>query len=220
MMKYFISTPLVITSSIKRLGSLLLPLSLCVILIGCDSQSSTTAAAHNASMKQSLTDSKARHDNTHDSMQVDNGNESIAAADNIASVDEGDSLMASAKPDSPDNNVQSRRTPMISNASMSNELQATLIGDYVGILPCSFCTGVSVTLNLFADGSITKTSIYENPNTPKVPLIEQGIYRQDDATITVAYENNQIESYRIESNHLIMLNDDDTLNTDYTLSLK
>ncbi|MGM8898156.1 MULTISPECIES: copper resistance protein NlpE [unclassified Psychrobacter] len=220
MMKQLIPTPLMVVSLIKRFGSLLLPLPLCMILIGCDSQSSTTAAAHNASIKQSLTDSKVRHDNKHNSVQVDSDSESVAVADDVVSVDEGDSLLAAAKPDSPDTNVQSRRTPMISNASMDSELQATLIGDYVGILPCSFCSGITVTLNLFADGSITKTSIYENPTTPKVPLTEYGIYRQDNDTITIVYENDQIESYRIENNHLVMLNDDDTLNTDYTLSLK
>lgn len=219
MMKNSIPTPLVMTSSIKRFGSFVLPLSLCMVLVGCDSQSSTTAAAHNASIKQSLTDSKARHDNKHDSIQVDDDSESVAVADNITSTDDGNSLMMAAKPDSPDN-IQYRRTPMISDANTDSELQATLIGDYVGILPCSFCSGITVTLNLFADGSITKTSIYENPTTPKVPLTEYGIYRQDNDTITIVYENDQIESYRIDNNHLVMLNDDDTLNTDYTLSLK
>lgn len=215
MMKYFNPTVPVISTSIKRFGSLLLTLPLCMILIGCDSQSSTTAATHNATMKQSMTDSKVRHSNKYDSVQIDNDSDSVSVADDVAR--EGESLIAAAKPD---DNAQTRRAPMISDTSTGSELKATLIGDYVGILPCSFCAGVSVTLNLFADGSITKTSIYENPETPKVPLIEHGVYRQDNTIITIVYENKNIETYSIQDNHLVMMNDDDTLNADYTLSRK
>jgi len=212
MMKYFAPTVPAITSSIKRLGSLLLPLPFCIVLISCDSQSTTTSAAHNPTMKQSLTDSKV-HNNQYDSAQMND--DSLAVADDVAS--EGESLIAAAKPD---DNVQTRRAPMISDPSTGSGLEATLIGDYVGILPCSFCDSVSVTLNLFADGSVLKTSIYENPKTSKVPLAESGVYRQDSTMITIVYQDNSIESYTIQDNHLVMMSDDNTLNADFTLSRK
>ena len=215
MMKYLATIALTMPPSVKRFGSLLLALPFCLILISCDSQSSTTAAAHNASMKQSLTDVKVRNNNKYDAAQMNDDSDSIALADNVAS--EGESLIAAAKPD---DNAQTRRAPMISNTSTGSELQATLIGDYVGIFPCSFCDSVSVTLNLFADGSVMKTSIYENPKTPKVPSIEHGVYRQDDTMITIVYENKNIESYTIQDNHLVMMNDDHTLDADFTLSRK
>ncbi len=212
MMKYFAPTIPAKTSPIKRFGSLLLTLTFSIILISCDRQSTTTSVAHNPTMKQSLTDSKV-HNNQYDSAQMND--DSLAVADDVAS--EGESLIAAAKPD---DNLQTRRAPMISDLSAGSELQATLIGDYVGILPCPFCDSVSVTLNLFADGSVLKTSIYENPKTPKVPLVESGVYRQDNTMITIVYQNESIESYTIQDNHLVMMNDDNTLNADLTLSRK
>lgn len=211
-MKYFAPTLPAVPFSIKRLGGHLLPLSFCIILIGCDSQSTTTSAAHNPTMKQSLSDSKVRN-NQYDSTQIND--DSLAVADDVAN--EGESLIAAAKLD---DNVQTRRAPMISDPSTGSELEATLIGDYVGILPCPFCDSVSVTLNLFADGSVLKTSIYENPKTPKVPLVEHGVYRQDSTMITIVYQDKSIESYTIQDNHLVMMSDNDTLNADFTLSRK
>lgn len=212
MMKYLAPINLTIPSSIKHFGRLLLPLPFCLILLSCDSQSSTTAAAHNASMKQSMTEVKLRTNSKHDAAQLND--DSLTLADNVAS--EGELLIAAAKPDE----SKTRRAPMISDNSTSGELQATLIGDYIGILPCSFCDSIEVTLNLFSDGSVMKTSLYENPKTPAVPLIQHGVYRQDNTLITIVYENKDVESYTIQDNHLVMMDDDNTLNADVTLSRK
>ena len=100
----------------------------------------------------------------------------------------------------------------------NNTLQATLIGDYVGMLPCASCDSIAVTLNLFSDGSVLKTSIYDNPETPQVPIAESGIYRQDNDTITTVYEQDHIETYRIQDKHLVMMDDDKVPNADYMLS--
>lgn len=206
-----------LTTFTKRFGRLLLPLPFCIFLISCDSPTSTTAVAHKAPMNQSLNDSKVRNTHLEDAAQMNS--EGLASADEV-SEDEGTSLIAAAKPDNVEDRSQTHRTPMISHKNADSALQAILIGDYTGILPCTFCSGISVTLNLFADGSVVKTSIYENPEMPKLPLVESGVYRQDNTMITIVYNNKDIESYQIQDSHLVMLNADKTLNLDYTLSRK
>ncbi len=214
MMKYLAPISFTLPSSIKHFGGALLSLPFCLMLLSCDSQSSTTAATHSASMKQSMTDVKVRANSQYDAAPLSADSDSLALADTVSG--EGESLIGAAKSD----DAQTRRTPMISDNRASSELQATLIGDYLGILPCSFCESIAVTLNLFSDGSVMKTSLYENPKTPTVPLIEEGVYRQDDTLITIVYENKNIESYTIQDNHLVMMNDDNTLNADFTLARK
>ena len=213
-MNFFGPTSPLLTASLRRFSRLLLPLPFCLLLLGCDKPSTATTVNQKASVQQSATNNDGAADDT---AQMDGS--SIDSVDNVDadSEDEGQSLIAAAKPD---DSLPKRRSPMISEPQPDNALQATLIGDYAGILPCSFCDGVSVTLNLFADSSVLKTSVYENPQTPRVPLVEHGIYRQDSNTITVVYDNKDIESYNIQSNHLVMLDDDKKPNTDYTLARK
>ena len=192
--------------------------TLCLTLTGCDSGS----AASSIGM-----DTRANHDTTtisiknadisKPSIDTDLGtsNTSDASANAPADDSVGQSLMSIASTDAP---VQ--RTPMISARGTDSTLQATLIGDYKGMLPCKSCDGINMTLNLLSDGSVLKTSIYENPVTPTTPLIESGVYRQDDNTIIVVYDDKNIEMYRIENNHLIMLDEHKKPNADYTLSRK
>ncbi|MGP4849179.1 hypothetical protein ACTXGQ_34100, partial [Marinobacter sp. 1Y8] len=73
---------------------------------------------------------------------------------------------------------------------------------------------------LFADGSVLKASYYHNPEKPKTPLLESGIYRQDNDKITIVYEGKNIETYHIQDNHLIRIDEHDNLEDDYTLSRK
>ena len=109
---------------------------------------------------------------------------------------------------------------MISESNNDSALQATLMGDYGGMVPCSSCDNIDVTLNLFADGSVLKTSIYNSPETPRSPLFESGIYRQDNDTITIVYESKNIETYHIQDNHLVMIDEYKKPDNDYTLSRK
>lgn len=207
------------TTSIKRFCRLLLPLPLCLFLIGCEKQPANSTVRQKVAIPHSAT-----HNNAASYKMSDSAN-NIDSADDVAndlgrdidSQDEGQSLIAVAKPDGL---VQKRRSPMISEPQSDSALQATLIGDYVGMLPCSFCEGVSVTLNLFSDSSILKTSIYENPEIPKVPTVEHGIYRQDNNIITIVYDTKDIENYVIQSSHLVMMDKDKNPNTDYTLARK
>ena len=200
---------------VGRLG-LVLPLSFCVLLIGCDAQSSSSPALNGSvnsknasdSMMQSLTSEDTSAPSEASTANVD---------ESIESEDEGQSLIAIARTD--DSN-RARRAPMISAQNTDSTLQATLIGDYTGMLPCSFCDGISLTLNLFSDGSVLKTSVYQNPESPRLPLTESGVYRQDDNRIIVVYGDKSLESYRIQGNHLIMMNKDKVPDADYTLSRK
>ncbi|WP_367104859.1 copper resistance protein NlpE N-terminal domain-containing protein [uncultured Psychrobacter sp.] len=208
-MNYSTFTVFTTILSIRHFGRLLLSLFFCTILLSCDDQSATVTYddASNQSTPVQQTDDAAYSKNP-------------ASTDNIEDINQGESLIAAAQPNDPNNSIRTRRAPMISETSTDEALQATLIGDYVGILPCKFCTDISVTLNLFSDGSVLKTSIYQNPEEPTLPLIEPGIYRQDNAVITVVYDNKNIESYSIQNNHLVMMNNDESLNADYTLSRK
>ena len=195
MMIYFESTTFVIPI-IRRFWRLLLPLSCCALLFGCDSYSSSAESNNSATSQAS---------------------DKVAIEPTNTTEEEGQSLIAAAKSD---DNTMTRRSPMIAEGRTENTLQATLIGDYMGILPCSFCTGTAVTLNLFADSSVLKTSIYENPESPKVPLVESGVYRQDNNRITVVYDDKNIESYDIQDNHLVMIDENKEPDADYTLSRK
>lgn len=124
---------------------------------------------------------------------------------------EAQSLIAVARPDDA---AQAKHAISYDDS----ELQATLMGNYGGTLPCTFCDDVDVTLNLFADSTVLKTSVYNNPETPRAPLMESGIYRQDIARITIVYHNQAIESYQIQDNHLLMIDENQNVNHDHRLS--
>lgn len=184
------------------------------MLIGCDGSSSTTPDTDNSTVTQTASVDNAQ--TTAEATQNSDGYD--ANSDNkLSSVDEGQSLISAAKID---DSGQTQRTPMISGTRNNSTLQATLIGDYVGMLPCSFCDNIDITLNLFADSSVLKTSFYNNAESPKAPSAESGIYRQDNDTITIVYENKNIETYRIQDNHLVMMDKDKNPDADYTLSRK
>ena len=189
----------------------LLALPLCLLLISCDSASSSTTSTNKQTTQGAPTNSPLRAELQNNVAQASNTDDIADEANNT----EGQSLIAAANPS--DN---SRRAPMISAASSDSSLQATLMGDYGGVVPCASCDNIEVTLNLFADGSVLKTSVFNDaaPNVP--PLLESGVYRQDDDKITIVYERKNIETYKISDNHLIMMDADANLNDDYTLSRK
>ncbi len=191
---------------------LLLPLSLCALLSACDSHSSSPTTDKNMIAAMNNSDEHNRTDSEQENVEIE-----LISDD--ASEPQANSLMATAKSD---------RQPTASDALKSSELaadnkmQATLIGDYTGIIPCSFCDSTQVLINLFADGSVIKTSVYDNPNKPTASLTENGVYRQDHGTdndtITIVYDDQRIESYIIQNNHLVLLDDNDIADDDYTLS--
>lgn len=196
-----------------RCGRLLLSIPLCVVLFGCESSSpistsETTTQPSTENRQAPLT----KNDQT--TPPTDN-DEPITQPINEKTEDAGQSLMAAAKSD---DSSRARAAPMISEQPDSNALQATLIGDYMGMLPCATCDSIAVTLNLFSDGSVLKTSIYNDADSPQAPIIESGIYRQDDDTITIAYDKNHLEIYHIQDNHLVMMDKENAPNTDHILS--
>lgn len=206
MMIYFSPTLTTVMTPLKRARGLLLALSTCALVLGCDS--------HSTPFDESTVTKSSIQDTAKSSQE--NASAATDEAD-LESSDAGESLIASAKPSVRSN---AKRAPMIAESDETSSMRATLIGDYVGMLPCDTCKSVEVTLNLFADSTVLKTSIYQNPETPKVPLVESGIYRQDNNEIIIVYSDQRIESYRIQNSHLVLLDDDKTPNTDYTLSLK
>lgn len=206
-----------VTTSSCRVGrlGLMLPLSFCVLLMGCDAQSSSSPPLNGTVNSNTASDSLMQSLTSKDTSVA--SEVSMVNADENMEDEEGQPLIAIAKTD--DSN-RARRAPMISAKNTGSTLQATLIGDYTGMVPCSFCDGIALTLNLFADGSVLKTSIYENPESPRLPLTESGVYRQDDNRIIIVYGDKRIESYRIQDNHLIMLDKNKMADADYTLSSK
>lgn len=203
LMKYLLSNSRAFTVSIRSCRTVVLPLFFCGLLLGCDSHSASVenseAVTKTAVMTQTITDEVETTDTT---MQEDESAPSLLEAANAN-----------------DEKLQTARSPMIAEKRDDSALQATLIGDYIGMLPCSSCDGITLSLNLYADGSIKKTSDYKNPQTPPLSLVENGIYRQDDNIITIVYEDKEIETYIIKDNHLIIM-ENKTPNADYTLSRK
>lgn len=187
-----------------------------MLLISCDSASSndnrevlTEVAPANA-----LPDADLQ--NLAGNLQDSSGIQSDSNSE-IDTVAEGQSLIAAAQST---NDLHTRQSLLNSESPSNSTLQATLMGDYGGMVPCQSCANIDVTLNLFADGSVLKTSIYNQPEKPQAPLIESGIYRQDNNTITIVYEAKNIETYHIQDNHLILMDEDKKSNNDYILSRK
>ncbi|WP_299068768.1 copper resistance protein NlpE N-terminal domain-containing protein [uncultured Psychrobacter sp.] len=184
---------------------LLLPLSICALLAGCDSHSSTPSTDKRMMIASKQSDAIAAEQETIDPNSNSEG----------TSSEEDESLISTAKSDRKSSIDRSSSDATTTNDS---QMQATLIGDYKGVMPCSFCNSTEVLLNLFADGSVVKTSIYDNPKEPTDSLIENGIYRQDDDKITIVYDDQRIERYIIQNNHLVLLDDNNIADDDYTLS--
>ncbi|MBH0094887.1 copper resistance protein NlpE N-terminal domain-containing protein [Psychrobacter sp. NZS113] len=214
-MIYFAPVRSITLTAIRRYGRFLLALPFCVVLISCDNASSNTDqgminevipidSSASADLANSLSD------NSDGSQGSDSDRDS--EQDNA----EGQSLITSAQPSNESNAYQTQTD----SKSHSSALQATLMGDYGGMVPCASCDNIDVTLNLFADGSVLKTSIYNNPKTPRAPLLESGIYRQDNNKITIVYQQKQIETYSIQDNHLVLMDENESPNNDYTLSRK
>lgn len=187
-----------------------------VWLTGCDSQSATFSMVDSkADEAVESTAAATQQDHLADTANHDADERLPSLGASPAPETRGQSLLAAAKTD--DNPAQNLAT--MDNRS-ENSLHATLIGDYEGMLPCSFCEGINVTLNLFSDGSVIKTSVFEAPDVPKAPLSESGVYRQDNNKIIIAYEDQSIESFEIQDNHLVMFGKDKKPNPDFTLSRK
>ncbi|WP_201578164.1 copper resistance protein NlpE N-terminal domain-containing protein [Psychrobacter okhotskensis] len=193
---------------IRRARRPLLAVPICLLLIGCDSSSSTTNKSISTKVAPvDNTENAALQDAAQDNQQTD--------TDISANADTGQSLINAAQPD---DDTHTRHSPMISEPNNNSALQATLMGDYGGMVPCASCDNIDITLNLFADGSVLKTSLYNSAEPPRQPLLESGIYRQDNDTITIVYESKHIETYHIQDNHLVMMDEYKNPNGDYTLS--
>ncbi len=189
----------------KSYGRLLISLSFCVLLLGCDSQSASTTNPE--SKTTSSADNEVAQETELEKSRVTGQQEE----------DEGTSLMNAAKSNDSD---KRRSSPMIAEKRDDSALQATLIGDYTGMLSCSTCNGITWNLNLYSDSTVKKTTVYSSPHTPQSPLVESGIYRQDNNMITIVYDKENIETYNIQDNHLVKLDANKRPDADYTLSRK
>lgn len=199
---------------IKRWSPSLLAVPLCVLLVGCDSASSNTDQDLMTKIASVDTLDTAEQQNASEGMEGDSTSQSNPN-DDLNEVAEGQSLIAAAQ-----SSNDGHTHPSALHSKSSSTLQATLMGDYGGMVPCVDCDSIDVTLNLFADGSVLKASNYHNPEQPRAPLLESGVYRQDNDKITIVYEGKNIESYHIQDNHLILIDEQKNPNNDYTLSRK
>ena len=204
----FWSTSLSTITAIRRCMRPLLALPVCLLLMSCDSASSST---NNKTTQGAPINATQQAEVPNDESQKSSANK---VADK-ANSEEGTSLIAAANI-----NDNARRTPMISASNNESTLQATLMGDYGGIVPCESCANIDITLNLFSDGSVLKTSIFNHAEPARAPLLESGVYRQDDDMITIVYERKNIETYHIKDNLLIRLDADKNPDDDYSLARK
>ncbi|AAZ17907.1 hypothetical protein Psyc_0033 [Psychrobacter arcticus 273-4] len=192
---------------IKRCTSLLLAVPVCIALVSCDSASSST---NKNTQGAPINSDQSKVLNNDEAVLEEN---SAKASVNEDGRQEGQALIAAAS-----SNDSSARSPMISASNSDSILQATLMGDYGGVVPCPSCGSINITLNLFADGSVLKTSVFNQAETPQPPLIESGVYRQDNDVITIVYEKKNIETYQIQNNHLIMMDEYKNPDEDYALA--
>jgi len=193
---------------ILPLSSLLI--SACLLLSGCDSQSANSSVRAQVSKSA---DVEVAPQSQHEALAFSEQASSEAA--NEADEFAGRPLLASAQSEEIE---QLPDAYQVDSAESSYSLGATLIGDYSGTVPCRNCERVDVTLNLFSDGSVAKTSVYQNEADKPQSVTQSGIYRQDEHVITIVYDDQDLESYSIDGNYLVQLNANDLPNDDYTLS--
>ncbi|ERL56582.1 hypothetical protein M917_0608 [Psychrobacter aquaticus CMS 56] len=205
-----------ISTVVRRFSRYLLMVPLCMLLVGCDSASSNDNKEVRTEVVpvESLEDFESR--NAAEGLSDDSNAQSNANSE-LDVTEEGQSLIAAAQSV---NDTHTHQSLMSSELPSSSTLQATLMGDYGGMVPCQSCASIDVTLNLFADGSVLKTSIYNHPEKPQAPLVESGVYRQDNNKITIVYENKSIETYHIQDNHLVLMDEYKNPNNDYILARK
>ena len=205
-MIYFSPVSLSTLTVIRRCMRPLLAVPVCILLMSCDSASSSTSNK----MTQGAPINSTQNTNAENDDSVAQKSDAKDLADEVSN-EEGQSLIANA-------NARSHNSPMISALSSDSTLQATLMGDYGGVVPCSSCESINITLNLFADGSVLKTSLFNNAESPQPTLVESGVYRQDSDMITIVYESKEIETYHIQDSHLVMMDESKNPDEDYTLS--
>ena len=206
-MTYLSPVSLSTVTVIRRCMRPLLAVPVCILLMSCDSASSST----NNKMTQGATINSTQNTDVEDDDTVSQKSDAKDLADEADNQEQ--SLIATANP-----NARSHNSPMISALNSDSMLQATLMGDYGGIVPCSSCESINITLNLFADGSVLKTSVLNDAEAQQPTSVESGVYRQDNDMITIVYESKDIETYHIQDNHLVMMNEDKNPDEDYTLS--
>ncbi len=207
-MIYFSPVSLSTLAVIRRCMRPLLTVPVCILLMSCDSASSSTSNK----MTQGAPINSTQNTSAENDDSVAQKSDAKDLVDEVSN-EEGQSLIASANA-----NVRSHNSPMISALSSDSTLQATLMGDYGGVVPCSSCESINITLNLFADGSVLKTSVFNNAESPQPTLVESGVYRQDGDMITIVYESKEIETYHIQDSHLVMTDESKNPDEDYTLS--
>lgn len=192
--------------TIRRRMRLLLFVPVCIALMSCDSASSST----NKNTQGAPINSTQSTASNSDEAILEENSATESAEDNRSK--EGQPAIAAAN-----STKSTSRSPMISASNSDSMLQATLMGDYGGVVPCSACASINITLNLFADGSVLKTSVFNQPEIPQPPMIESGVYRQDSDVITIVYEKKNIETYQIQHNHLLMMDEYKNPDADYAL---
>ena len=176
-----------------------MPLFCSLMIVGCNNPSTSSAKLE----KKPVPDKTSQAPDT------------VEVIERQESSDEGSSLMDLAESTASNKKTNS---PMIAEKRADSTLQATLIGNYTGILPCASCEAIVVSLNLHSDGTVDKSSVYRNSEASQPTLLESGIYRQDDKVITVVYAQDAIETYQVQDNHLILLDANKVPKTDYTLA--
>ena len=109
-------------TAIRRCTRPLLAVPLCILLMSCDSASSSNNKATQTAPINSLEQTDGQSD-----AALENGSSDVV---NEANGEQGQSLIAVAN--AKDN---TRSSPMISTVNSDSTLQATLMGDYGGIAP-------------------------------------------------------------------------------------
>ena len=80
-------------------------------------------------------------------------------------------------------------------------------GVYTGVIPCADCGGIETTLELRADGTYSLTEIYKDKKDGRFESSGKFQWDAANACITVG-EGEDLISYIVEGDHLIMLDQD------------
>ena len=85
--------------------------------------------------------------------------------------------------------------------------EAQPAGVYTGVIPCADCGGIETTLELRADGTYSLTEIYKDKKDGRFESSGKFQWDAANACITVG-EGEDLISYIVEGDHLIMLDQD------------
>lgn len=103
--------------------------------------------------------------------------------------------------------------PVDSTSSTLSEEEVTiadtsLLGTYIGVLPCAECEGIETTIILRVDSTYKIITKYLDPNNPQLPFEDEGTFTVKSHSLKLKDKGDEIWNYNIQPGAIHQLNKD------------